>query len=94
MKIATVPGAGAVCTSGTYERGEHLVDPKHGGASRGARSASVVGPNAALADAYATAICVDGPDAIEWFHALGPEWSLFVIPDGERVGYTYGEAWA
>ena len=93
VKIANVPGAGSVCTSGTYERGEHLVDPHVGGHSTGARSASVVGPNAALADAYATAICVDGDKSIEWFHALGPEWSLFLIPNGERVGLSYGTAW-
>lgn len=94
VKIASVPGEGSVCTSGTYERGEHLVDPHAGGTATGARSASVVGPNAALADAYATAICVDGENAIEWFQALGSEWSLFLIPHGERVGYSYGNAWA
>ena len=94
VKIALVPGSGAVCTSGTYERGEHLVDPHVGGKSTGARSASVVGPSAALADAFATAICVDGERAMEWFHDLGNEWSLFLIPDGERIGYSYGTAWA
>ena len=93
VKVSSIAGEGASCTSGTYERGEHLIDPHVGGHSTGARSASVIGPDGALADAYATAICVDGEKAIEWFHELGPEWSLFLIPHGERVGYSYGTAW-
>jgi thiamine biosynthesis lipoprotein len=62
----------AVATSGTYERGEHLVDPfaERGGAfaagSHGMRhpaviSASVVGPSLTMADAFATALAVAGP---------------------------------
>ena len=94
VQRAVVPGAGAVCTSGTYERGAHIIDPQHKKPAEGARAATVVGPNAALADAYATAICIQGPNAIEWFKELGPEWSMFVIPNDERVGFTYGNAWA
>lgn len=93
VQRAVVHGAAAVCTSGTYERGEHVVDPYHGTAAFGARAATVVGPNAALADAYATAICVQGPNAIEWFKDLGPAWSLFVVPKEDRVGMSYGSAW-
>ena len=93
VKVSSIAGEGASCTSGTYERGEHLVDPHAGGHSTGARSASVIGPSGALADAYATAICIDGERAIEWFVELGEEWSLFIIPNGERVGYSYGAAW-
>lgn len=92
VKVATIAGNGAACTSGTYERGAHIVT--RDAAPLGARAASVVGPDAALADAYATAICIDGPNAIEWFVELGPEWSLFVIPNDDRIGYTYGAAWA
>lgn len=94
VQRAVVPGAGAVCTSGTYERGAHIVDPQRKQAADGARAASVVGPDAALADAYATAICIQGPNAIEWFKELGPAWSMFVIPTNERIGFTYGNAWA
>lgn len=83
---------GAIATSGTYERGEHVVDPKAGGRSSGARSATVIGPDAALADAYATALCVDGASGIEWFHALGDAWSLFMVPIDGRTAYRYGLA--
>jgi thiamine biosynthesis lipoprotein len=54
---------GAVATSGSYERGAHLVDPHTGRpACRGA-SATVTGPSLALADALATALAVGG-DAV------------------------------
>lgn len=51
----------AVCTSATYERGEHLVDPRgpHGSRDRRANdallSATVVAPSAMVADALSTA---------------------------------------
>lgn len=93
VKVSSISGDGASCTSGTYERGDHVVDPHSGGRSAGARSASVIGPDGALADAYATAVCVDGERAMEWFRDLGDDWSLFLIPHGERIGYAYGNAW-
>jgi FAD:protein FMN transferase len=51
----------AVCTSGTYERGEHILDPRHGDAAIGVASATVVAPSAMLADALATAAFVLEP---------------------------------
>jgi thiamine biosynthesis lipoprotein len=85
---------GSIATSGTYERGDHVVDPKLGGRGSGARSATVIGPDSALADAYATALCVDGVSGIEWFHALGEGWSLFMVPVDGRTAYRYGPAFA
>lgn len=56
--------AGAVATSGSYERGEHLIDP-HTGAHRAAvASATVLGVDLALADALATALAVAGPELL------------------------------
>ena len=46
---------GAIATSGTYERGEHLIDPRSGRPAARAASASVTGPDLGLADALATA---------------------------------------
>ena len=51
----------AVCTSGDYERGDHLVDPRTGMPSSLAASVTVVAPTAMLADALATAAFVLGP---------------------------------
>ena len=57
---------GAVASSGTYERGAHIIDPRVGVPAVGARAATVVGPNAGVADALATALVVDGRDAVNW----------------------------
>lgn len=64
--IATVPVADtAVCTSATYERGEHLVDPRAARAHAMSAvdrlaSVTVVAPSAMVADALATAAFVLG----------------------------------
>lgn len=84
----------AIATSGTYERGDHVIDPKLGGRSAGARSATVVGPDPAMADAYATALCVDGLDSLDWFTALGEGWSLYLVPVEGRTAYRFGPAFA
>jgi len=51
----------AVCTSGNYERGAHILDPRQGEPAHGVASATVVAPSAMLADALATAAFVLGP---------------------------------
>ena len=54
----------AVATSGAYERGAHIVDPRTGRAPQGVASVTVLGPDLAIADAYATAafaMGVEGP---------------------------------
>ena len=58
---------GAIATSGTYERGAHIVDPHSGLIAIGAKSATVIGPDGGLADALATALMVSGDDGANWF---------------------------
>jgi thiamine biosynthesis lipoprotein len=82
----------SIATSGRYERGDHVHDPRRGGPARGADSASVLGPDAGMADALASAALVDGPAAIGWFATLGPAWSLQVVVRGERL--AHGSAFA
>jgi thiamine biosynthesis lipoprotein len=61
----------AVATSGTAERGAHIVNPLTGRAATGLASVTLVGPSLALADAYATAAFAMGPDlARDWAEAL------------------------
>jgi thiamine biosynthesis lipoprotein len=57
----------AVATSGAYERGEHIVDPHTGRPPEGVLAVTVVGPDLATADAYATAAYAMG--------ARGPRWT-------------------
>jgi thiamine biosynthesis lipoprotein len=55
----------AVATSGSYERGPHLINPTNGRMVFETASATVVGPSLALCDALATALVVaddEGPE--------------------------------
>jgi thiamine biosynthesis lipoprotein len=52
----------AVCTSGDYERGPHILDARNGEAAHAVASATVIAPSAMLADALATAAFVLGPE--------------------------------
>ena len=56
--------AGGIATSGTSERGEHLIDPRTGQRAARAASATVTGPDLGLADALATALAVAGPPGL------------------------------
>lgn len=74
----------AVATSGTAERGVHIVDPVAGRPAAGIASLTVCGPSLALADAYATAAFAMGPDrAREWTESLDGYEALALLPDGE-----------
>ncbi|MEV0903130.1 FAD:protein FMN transferase [Actinoplanes sp. NPDC049802] len=57
---------GAVATSGTYERGAHVWNPVAGRPATGLRSVTVVGPDLAVADAYATAALAMGEPGLSW----------------------------
>jgi thiamine biosynthesis lipoprotein len=68
----------AVCTSGDYERADHLADPRSGATARQAASVTVMAPNAMLADALATAAFVLGPhDGIALLERQGVEGVLY-----------------
>jgi thiamine biosynthesis lipoprotein len=56
----------AVATSGQYERGAHIVDPHTGRPAAGLLSVTVVGPDLATADAYATAAMAMGAEGPAW----------------------------
>jgi FAD:protein FMN transferase len=65
LLMVDLDGPGAVATSGTYERGEHLIDPTTGRPADGLLSATVVGIDLAFADALATALFVSGGKLME-----------------------------
>lgn len=64
---------GAVCTSGDYarfieisgQRFSHIIDPRTGLPTDETHAVTVVGPDAASADAWATALSVLGPAGLE-----------------------------
>jgi thiamine biosynthesis lipoprotein len=75
-------GDGAVATSGVYERGDHVVNPRGGGPARGLRSVTVVGPDLSLADAYATTALARGEPGLTWLAGLSGYESAAVTDDG------------
>jgi len=83
----------AVCTSGDYERGQHILDPRTQTAAPHVASVTVVAPTAMLADALATAAFVLGPDeGIALFERLGVE-GLIISPELETYatgGWIHG----
>ena len=99
--IAVVPVSN-VClvTSGDYERffeldGEryhHIIDPRTGRPAKGCMSATVTAPDAALADAVATALCVLGPElGLEFVERLPKIEAILVDLEG-RVQRSSGLA--
>jgi thiamine biosynthesis lipoprotein len=82
---------GAIATSGLYERGRHVVDPRTGSTGVRCDQATVVGPDAGLADALATAALVEGAACAAWFADL-PAWSVHLVTDG--VASYLGPAFA
>jgi FAD:protein FMN transferase len=72
----------AVATSGTYERGPHVVDPRRGVAAAGLSSVTVTGPDLGRADAFATAAVAMGEAGLDWLAGLDGYESAAVTDDG------------
>ncbi|GAB3680383.1 FAD:protein FMN transferase [Angustibacter aerolatus] len=75
---------GAVATSGSAARGDHVLDPRSGRPARGLRSATVTGPSLLWADVLATAAFVAGRDALRWMASV-PGYEALVVTDEEDV---------
>jgi thiamine biosynthesis lipoprotein len=73
---------GAVATSGTAERGLHVLDPHTGQPADALASVTVVGPALATADAYATAALAMGLDAPSWLETLADHEAYVVDATG------------
>jgi thiamine biosynthesis lipoprotein len=80
---------GAVATSGTYERGFHVLDPHRGRPATDLAAVTVVGPSIVLADAYATAALAMGNAAPEWL-AQQRDYESFLIDSAGRGWSTPG----
>ena len=76
-------GDGAVATSGTAERGPHVVDPHTGRPALELASVTVVGASLVAADAYATAALAMGRSALAWLERLAGHDAYVVDADGD-----------
>jgi thiamine biosynthesis lipoprotein len=81
--LAVVPVlTGAVATSGTAHRGQHLVDARTGRAPQGVASVTVVARSLTDADIDATAAYAQGRDAARWLETRPGRSGLVVWADG------------
>jgi FAD:protein FMN transferase len=87
---AVVEGSGlAVATSGEYARGQHVLDPHTRRAPDGVLSVTIIGPDLATADAYATAAFAMGREGPAWTARLGG-YEAMTILEPEQVLTTAG----
>lgn len=78
---------GAVATSGCYERGDHVIDPRTGRPGTRFASATVTGPELWLADALATGLLVAGEEGLAFIDALDG-YEAFVISETGSTART------
>ncbi len=75
---------GAVATSGAYERGDHIWDVVACGPASGVASATVCGPDLAIADALATGLVAAGTAGLDAVLGSGYQ-ALLLLEDGNSV---------
>lgn len=79
----------AVATSGTYERGQHIYNPKTGQPVSDIVSLSVVGPNVYEADLHATTAFAMGRQALDYL-SRQPGYEGYLIDSDDQVSFTSG----
>jgi FAD:protein FMN transferase len=87
--VLEVRGPLGVATSATYERGAHIIDPRLGAATTGLASATIVGPDLGIADAYATAAFVMGVDSLHWIRTH-PGYDAYLITHDGTTCWSEG----
>lgn len=84
--IATIPvRRGAVATSGTAHRGQHLYDARTGQPAEGVASVTVIGSSLTWADVDATAAFALGRSAADWLATRPVRGGLVVWADGSTT---------
>lgn len=74
---------GALATSGSSERGHHIVNPVSGQVANHFTSVSITAPSLIDADVFATAAFARGAGAVEWIEQVAAVEGLFVTANGE-----------
>jgi len=81
---------GAVATSGTAERGSHILDPRNGSNAVSVAGATVVADRLSTADLWATTAVVAGFDDLSWIAAPGVRSGLVISPSGAVRRWAQG----
>lgn len=86
MQVLTVVSitTGAVATSGTSQRGPHIINPKSGRPATELASVTVVGDRLTHVDALATAAMAMGSQAKEWLSGIPDVQAHTVSADGQQ----------
>lgn len=82
--VVALEGGEALATSGSYERGRHIVDPVGGERRRQVVSASVSGHSLALSDALATALAVGSAEGLGLLSGFEGYEGYLVLSGGEE----------
>lgn len=77
--------SGAVATSGTAHRGDHLIDPRTGQPPQATASVTVLEASLTWADIDATAGYVHGPHAARWLQTRPILSALIIWADGRAT---------
>lgn len=88
IKIVEISG-GAVATSGTYIRGQHIYNPYAAGEIKDVASLTVVGSNIYDADRFATAAFAMGKSGINFIEKLAG-FEGYLVDDKRLATYTSG----
>ena len=78
-----------LATSGSYERGVHIVDPRPRRGPMDLASATVIGPDLGDADAFATAMFVMGTEGLDWIEDQ-PGYEAFLITLDHQTCWSSG----
>ncbi len=73
-----------MATSGSYERGPHLINPWNGTRAMSIVSATVTGASLAIADALATAVAVGGDEVFEIIRSMDGYEAYQIRADGSE----------
>jgi thiamine biosynthesis lipoprotein len=92
MLVTLALADGAVATSGTRQRGSHVWDPLARREARGLTQVTIVGPDLALADGYATAALALDARARAFLTDLGARgpYQGFTVDDAQGVWWSEG----
>ncbi len=93
VAVVLAMSEGAIATSATYARGQHIVDPYTNAAATGVSSVTIVGAGKlATADAYATAVFAMGRAGAAWAAQHIHPYEAFIVQDDDTVLSTPGLA--
>ncbi|MCW2924007.1 MAG: thiamine biosynthesis lipoprotein [Thermoleophilia bacterium] len=82
----TVSLRGAIATSGTYARGDHILDPRTGEPASPVASVSVAGDDLVVCESYATAVAAGGGELLPALVAAG--YAACIVEHGGDVRAT------